>query len=351
MNEKTLTLPKTNESDWVKLNIGETSLVRVRYSMHDLLNLLRAIEKNELSTIDRFGVIRDILDLAEAGKVSTVQALTAYSSYVSEESYIVWAEIASQLAKLSNLLVEEDEYKLFEEYALSIFKKIGKKVGWQKRDNEDHSQTLLRSVILSSLGKYGDRETINTAQNIFTKMLDGETQIEPDLRGIIYSIVAKYGQEKTYTELLNLYRKSALQEEKDRIFRALCAFRQKTLLKKTLEFGFSPEVRTQDSFKSIYFVIANPEGRYLAWDFLKSRWDEIVKRYSGGHLFSRFAEPLEFFTKKEAAAGIEDFFKIHGAPGAERTIKQVIEKIHSNDEWLKRDYINIRDFLKHPQSS
>jgi hypothetical protein len=122
-------------------------------------------------------------------------------------------------------------------------------------------------------------------------------------------------------------------------------FKQKFLLKKTLELSFSEHVRTQDSYKAIYFIFANSGGKQMAWEFLKSHWAQIVKRYSGGHLFSRFVEPLEFFTKKEEAHQVEMFFKENGAPGAERTIMQVIEKINSNDEWLKRDYKKILDFL------
>lgn len=350
MNNKTFTLPHVSNSEWVKLNIGETSLVRVAYSMHDLLKLLQAIEKKELSTIDRFGVIRDILVLAEAGKISTVQALTAYSSYKNEESYIVWSEVASQMGKLYNLLAEEKEFKLFEKYALSVFNIIGEKVGWDKKPNEDHSQALLRSVVLGSLGKYGDEKVIEIAQGMFEKMLKGKLQINSDLRGIVYATVAKYGDEKTYSDLLDLYRKSTLQEEKDRLFKSLCFFRQEELLKRTLDFGFSFEVRTQDSYKAIYLIFANPYGKHLSWEFLKYHWDEIVKRYSGGHLFSRFAEPIEFFTKRDSAKEVEKFFKENGAPGAERTIKQVVEKIYSNDEWLRRDYENIKKFLITSQS-
>ncbi len=345
MNKKTLSLPSIDNQEWVKLNIGETSLVRVAYSMPDLVKLLNAIEKNELSTIDRYGVIRDILVLSEAGKTSTVQALTAYSSYKDENSYIVWSEIASQLSKLSNLLAEEKEFKLFEKFALSIFKKIGQEVGWDKKPDENHSRTLLRSVILGSLGKYGDENVIAVARNMFEKMLNGKLQIESDLRGIVYTIVAKYGNEKTYSDLLDLYRNAALQEEKDRLFKALCFFKQEELLKRTLDLGFSFEVRTQDSYKAIYLIFANPYGKHLAWDFLKYHWEEIVKRYSGGHLFSRFAEPIEFFTKKKDANEVEKFFKQNSAPGAERTIKQAVEKIYSNDEWLRRDHGVIKRFL------
>ena len=334
------------DNSWYKLNYGEKSLVRVKYPIENLQKLQGAIENKNISQEDRFGIIRDLFVLAEAGKSSIVQVLKMYSSYKTDDSYIVWAEIASELAKLSILLSEEKEFEIFEIYARSIFEDIGRKIGWEKNPKESHEQTLLRSVVLSSLAKYNDKETITKAKHLFDKMISNSINIESDLRGIVYITVARNGDENTYNQLVKLYRDADLQEEKDRIFRALCSFKQEVLIKKSLEFSFSKEVRSQDSFKAINYFMGNPKGKYMAWEFLKSQWDDIVVRFSGGHLFSRFVEPLELFTRKYDAQEIEKFFNMHGAPGAERTIQQVIEKIESNDEWIKRDLENINKFLK-----
>jgi puromycin-sensitive aminopeptidase len=345
MNKKNMLIPRKGKS-WFKLNSGEKSLIRVKY-FHDNLNKVKeAIENKEFSSEDRFGIIRDLFVLAEAGKSGTEEALKLYSSYKNDDSYIVWAEIASELARLSILLSDEDGFDRFENFARSIFTGIGERVGWEKHTKENHEQTLLRSVVLSSLGKYSDKETVLKAKLIFKKMLDSKVNIESDLRGVVYVTVAKNGDDQTYEQLIKLYRDANLQEEKDRIFRALCSFKQEHLIKRSLDFSFSSEVRAQDSFKAINFFMANPRGKLLAWECLKSHWDEIVVKFSGGHLFSRFVEPLEFFTKKEDAVEIEGFFKKHGAPGAERTIQQVVEKIESNADWIKRDLEKINQFLK-----
>ena len=145
---------------------------------------------------------------------------------------------------------------------------------------------------------------------------------------------------------MDLYKKTPFHEEKDRILRALCLFKNKDLLKQTLEFAFSKDVRAQDMYKAISFVFANPAGRNLAWDFLKNNWPTIEKRFSGGHLFQRFIKPLQYFTDEKKALEIEDFFKNNSSSGLERTIAQVTEQVKANSAWLARDKNKLSSFLQ-----
>jgi puromycin-sensitive aminopeptidase len=345
MKDKTMKLKQKKNKSWIKLNSGEKSLLRIKYPDSILQKLKGAVSEKEISSEDRFGIIRDLFVLSESGITSVDHALEFIGSYENDDSYIVWAEIATELAKLANILSEEPIYVEFEKYAQKIFVPMHGKLGWDKIPGENHSQTLLRNVVLSSLGKYGHAPTIEKAKSLLAKIVKNNFQIDSDLRGIVYSISAKYSDEAVYNNLMGLYRKASLQEEKDRILKALCTPMTTALLKATLSFAFSSEVRAQDSFKSIHLIMANPYGRNLAWEFLKTKWEEIVRKYSGGHLFSRFVEPLEYFTQRENADDVKKFFAEHDAPGAERTIQQVVEKIYSNDAWLRRDLEPIKLFL------
>ena len=170
--------------------------------------------------------------------------------------------------------------------------------------------------------------------------------MESDLRGIVYNLTAENGGEKEYLELKNLYIKTPFQEEKDRIFRALCAFRDKNLLSKSLEMAFSKDMRAQDRFKAITFIWANSSGQDLAWKYVKENWESITKTFSGGHLYVRFIQPAAYFTDSKKAKEIEEFFKKNPSVGLERTIAQVTEQIMANELWLKRDKTKIYTFLQ-----
>ena len=59
----------------------------------------------------------------------------------------------------------------------------------------------------------------------------------------------------------------------------LCAseFRDPALLKRTLEWTLTPEVRNQD-LRIVLRVLDNPAGQQLAWDFIRERYGNIQNK-------------------------------------------------------------------------
>lgn len=346
MTKKTHVLPNVQKTAWFKINTQEVGFFRVAYPKTNLKNLEVPIAQKTLSAEDRFGIIRDVFALSQAGTLSTIDALSLALSYKEEDEYIVWAEILGQLGSVSNLVFGEPYYKELESYSRALLSDVAKKVGWTKKPHESHSETLLRGIVLASYGVYGDKKTIVKAQELFVKRVSGKQTIDPDLRGVVYNLVARNGGEKEYQQFMQLYAKEPLQEEKDRLLRAMCLFKDKKLLQKTLDFSFSKHVRAQDAFRAVGTVWSNQYGRQLAWEFVQKNWNEILKRYGKSHLLPRFIQPASTFTKAKDAKELASFFKKTKAPGAERTIAQVLEQIYMHDEWFTRDNKKIKKFLE-----
>lgn len=344
MDQKTLNLPRKN-GDWVKLNVGETALMRVDYPSSYMDRFEDPIKKKMLSPVDRFAVLRDAFELSKAGFLPTDKALSLVTHYSDEDSYTVWSEISSGLGRVKSLLIGQESYEDFKTFSKEIFTPLARKLGWEKSKDEGHTTTLLRNIALFGAGSNGDLDTIKRAQKIFENI---ETSpIDADIRGIVYNLSAKYGDEKIYNKLKKLYDAELLQEEKNRLLSALCVFPQQELLERTLAMTFSEEVRSQETFRIIDGVFANPMGRDLAWQYVQENWQIILKKYgSGGHMLPRFIEPAGIFASEEKAAEVKRFFRKNKAPGGERTIAQTIEQIYARAEWLARDGERIKEFLK-----
>ncbi|MDO8620758.1 MAG: M1 family metallopeptidase [Candidatus Levybacteria bacterium] len=343
-SKKSLFIPKSK--GWVKFNRGETSFIRVQYPSSLLKLLGKPISEKVLSPEDRYGLIRDVFMLAQSGHSSTVDALRLTQTFEKEDDYIVWVEIASNLHSIDNLIFKENFYEEYRSFCRKVFKPIAEKLGWNKKEGESHFQTLLRSMALYGLGTNGEESIIQKAKEFFEKSVLGRTKLDSDLRSVVYNLVAENGGEKEYLELKNLYAGTPFQEEKDRIFRALCSFRNENLLEKSLEMAFSEKMRATDRVKAVSFVWANPLGQDLAWEHVKKNWKSIQKTFAGGHLYSRFIQPAVNFVDSKKAKEIEDFFKKNTPKGLERTIAQVAEQIRANDLWLKRDRTKISVFLR-----
>lgn len=343
-SKKSLFMPKPK--GFLKLNRGETSFIRVQYPSSILRLLEEPISKKILVPEDRFGLIRDAFMLSQSGHSCTADALDLVQAYYKEDNFIVWAEIISNLRTIGNLISKENYYDQYKAFCRNILKSIATKIGWEKEPQESHSRTLLRGVVLFAYGANGDGNTIQKAREIFKEILIGKSKIDSDLRGIVYNLVAENGGDKEYLQFKSLYAVTPFQEEKDRIFRALCSFRDKTLLKKSLEMAFSDQMRAQDRFKAISFIWANPAGQDLAWEYIQNNWELITKMFAGGHLYARFIQPAVHFVDDAKALEIENYFKNHSSVGLERTIAQVVEQIRANALWLKRDGDKISAFLR-----
>ena len=343
-SKKALFIPK--HKGWVKFNRGETSFIRVAYPSSLLKLLEETIRKKVLPPEDRYGLIRDAFMLAQSGYSSTVDTLNLVRAYVNEDSYIVWVEIASDLKTLDNLIFGQPFYNSYKVFCREIFAPIAEKVGWNRKEGESHLQTLLRSIVLYGLGTNGDAGIIKKAKALFESLITGKSKLDSDLRGVVYNLVAENGGVREYEMLKNLYKETFFQEEKDRIFRALCSFRDKNLLEKSLKMAFSNQMRAQDRFRAISFIWANPAGQDLAWKYVQKNWESITKTFAGGHLYTRFIQPAVHFVDSEKALEIEEFFKKNPSSGLERTIAQVTEQIRANSLWLKRDKTKISSFLQ-----
>jgi len=194
-------------------------------------------------------------------------------------------------------------------------------------------------------GFYGDKEIIKIAQKLFKESKN--KKIEANIRSAVYNIVALNGTDKDWKQFIKLYQKERIHEEKARYGYALTHFKNKKLLKQTLEFALSKNVRNQDAPYLIANVWQNEYGRDLTWKFIKNNWKIILKDYGeGGNFLSKILTPLGNYLKEKDAIDAKKFFKINPAPATDRTLKQAYEKIYSNSAWLKADKIKIKKWLE-----
>jgi len=108
----------------------------------------------------------------------------------------------------------------------------------------------------------------------------------------------------------------------------LARFTNPSLVQRTLDFSISPDVRSQDALQLVSTVLENPEGRQLAWDFIRQHWNELEK--AGGPFASaQIVGATSSFCDAGLRDQVTDFFTAHKVEAAERTYKQSIERINN----------------------
>jgi len=349
MDQKTMdvTLPNLGPSDFFKLNPDFVGYFRVQYSSQDLDTLCTAVKNKELSPIDRLNILDDVFSLIVSGKAETSDGLKLLQAFKDEDSYVVWNSITTAINKLNTILVDQTFYPNFERFVLDVYSNIKSRVSWDAKSGEDHLETLLRCMILSKLGRFGDEEVIKEAKRRFDAHAAETAPIAADMRSTVYTCVGALADPADYETMIKLYKQEELMEEQDRILRAgLGGFLDEKILEKSLHFALSGNVRSQDSPFLIMSVARNPKGRNIAWQFFKDNLPELRKRFEPGPLITNMVKGItERFTTEDQANSVEKYLKENPIKGAERALAQGLEAARLNAAWLDRDQQNIKSYL------
>ena len=327
---------KNKDSNFI-INSGRYGFYRVQYDDHSLANLSLLIDEKILNHVDRWGLQNDLFSECVSGTKQLQEYLDFTTSYHDEDDYITLLNLAQNLYSIYKLTTKERFTDEIRTYAAQFLGSIFDRLGWDSRKNEKHTDSLLRSFVITTLGKLGDEEILAEARKRFNKFLKNKNSLNADLQQPVFILMAWQGDKKTYNKLLSLYRKSTLQEEKIRFLAAMCNFKQKNLLLKTLNLALTPEVRSQNIRVPIMGVSANLHGKTVLWPWLKSHWKKLVRKFGVGNpLANRIVASVGSVIDDRQEKEVRNFFKRNPLPGTERVIEQTLERVRIRSNFLRR---------------
>lgn len=334
----------SNKSTTVKIpnsigfvaNYGRKGFYRVKYDEGILLDLKMLVDQKQLPPIDRWAIQNDLYSLCVSGNENVRNYLDFSDAYYNEDSYLATINVANNLSSIYFRAFGEKFSEEIKEYAINYLRKILSELGWDPKKSDKHTDALLRSFAISTLGRMDDEGVSKEAKKRYDKFLKNPKSLYPDLIEPICSIAAWNGNSKTYNELVGLYKKAKTMEEKLRFLGAMCGFKDPKLLQKSLDFSQTPNVRSQNMQLPIMKVAANPYGKKILWPWLKKNWKKLNKKVGHGNpLFNRIVASISAVADDSMEKEIQQFFKNNPTPGTERTQAQTLERIRINSKFLR----------------
>ncbi len=317
-------------------NYGRKGFYRVKYDEGILLDLKMLVDEKRIPPIDRWAIQNDLFSLCVSGDEQVRNYLDFSDAYFEEESYLASVNVAHNLASLYFRAFDEPFAEEIRGYAINYFRKILSNLGWEPQKSDKHTDALLRAFAISVLGKMNDDDVTEEALRRYKKFLKSPGTVSPDLIEPICSIAAWNGNAKTHGELTKLYKNAKTMEEKLRFLGALCGFKDKKLLVKSLDFSQTSYVRSQNMQMPIMKVAANPYGDKVLWPWLKKNWKKLNKKVGHGNpLFNRIVASITSVADDSMEKEIKTFFKKNPTPGTERTQSQTLERIRINSKFLR----------------
>ena len=334
------------ESNWVKINPGQTGFFKVNYNDENWQLLHKAIAQKLLPPADRVGLQNDAFSLSKSGLIPITRFLNICSAYIEETNAIVWQDLCSNLKSIGHQLSNTPYEKLFQTFTVSLLDSIKLKTNWDPTSSDKHLEMILRVTVLNTLGENGDPDTNSKANEIFEEYCTTGKIINPNIKSTVYSLVAKEGDQEVFDKLWTLQKDSELEEERVRILRSMTCFSDKLLLQQLLEKSLSDEIRYHNTIGIVVGIGNNPSGEELAWEFLKSNWEEFNRRYGeGGFSLMRLVGTPSNFKTATHLEDVEAFYLSNPAPSADRSINQTIENIKINIAWMNNNSKAIGDWL------
>ncbi len=339
LEKKNLTLSES--SPGIKLNYQQHGFYRVKYDDTILPLLGEAILRKRIPALDAVGLENDLFAFMVAGEYSVSEYLSFIEKYCLQAEYPLDVDISGHLGWLFQIGYRELFIDEVRRVSLLFHRRLLGRVGWERREEEKNTRTILRSMCLASLGMLDHQETLRRCSEWLEQIKAHGEGIDANIRGVVYLLAAWKGDEEAYSYLLNRYKAEKIPEESRKLLRALGMFQDKKLLAKALDLSQASDVRLQDSYMIPVSMSLNPAAEVKQlWDWTKKNWKGLQQKFSpGSHMLGTYVHNFDGLNTNVLR---NDFKRFFSSPQNKRddvklAVKQVLEKSLITARLLERN--------------
>jgi aminopeptidase N len=332
---------------WIYLNAGAHGYYRSAYDEQTVRALAKDAEQ-ALSPAERIMLQADVWASVRVDRGKIGDYLAVAKGLASDHTPEVNVPIVRQLDFIGRYLVSDADQGAYRTWVRDLLAPIAKQVGWQRKPGESADEETLRASLLFAMGSVAhDADAEAAARKIADQALDNPMSVEAPLAAAALPIAAANGDEVFYDKLIEHLKTAHDPAQKDMYEQTLTAFHDPKLLERTLHHATS-ETRSQDSIFIIARVMRNPAGQKMAWNFVRSEWNNMDKQNGafGGGSAGAIVRSTSSFCDAASLEEVQSFFASHPVAEAERTLKQSLEQIGYCIDMKNRQGAELATWLK-----
>ncbi|MBV9434838.1 MAG: M1 family metallopeptidase [Acidobacteria bacterium] len=314
---------------------------RTEYERNLQDQLTKQLESGLLPA-ERISILGDQWALMRVGRLPIGKYLDLVSQLKGERLRAVWDPVLESLDYLHRELITDDERSHFQQFVLNVLRPVYAEV----KSSSDPEQKTLAADLFERLGLIGrDSEVIAQARDIAQKALRDPDSADPLTAGPALVIAASQGDDALFNQLAEALENTSDQTLRRRYMNALSRFEKPELVQKAMELGISGTIRNQDASSYLGTFLRNPAARESAWKFLETHWRDVEQTFVGGFGNTYLVEDMGSFCAADAVSRVSGFFRVHPVPGAERTMRQAVERINSCIDLRKLQGADLQSWL------
>jgi puromycin-sensitive aminopeptidase len=329
--------------DWVLVNTEGTGFYRAQYAP-TLRDGLVARAQEELSPIERYGLVDDAWAAVLAGNLSTPEYLDLVLGFGAETDLSVWERMIGGLVGLDRLVDGPAREKL-QDAIRDLAQPALNRLGLEPRDGESDRDRELRGALLDLLGVLGqDKAAQATARGLYASSTNDAGTVDPALVAASVSIIAANGTTEDFDEFVARFKGAGNPQEELRFLSALADFDDAGLITKLLGMTLTDEVRTQNAPYLVRRAMGNREHGPLVWQYVQDNWGAINERFPSNSIV-RMLEGIRGLSKPEVADTVFAFFEDHEVPQGDKTLAQHLERLEVNVALRAREAERLAEHL------
>ena len=332
---------------FVMANDEEVGYYRAAYPPALLQALLGADGKKQLSLAELVGLLDDVGALTSAGRLPLGDALALTPSLAEDTRRQVAEEVIGLAESIHTWLVPKALAPAYARYVQKVWGARARAMGWTAKATDDDDTRLLRPELVGFVADAGeDRQLRAEATALTLRWLGDRKAIDPDVTGVVLHVAARAGGRALFDKLHAAARRATDREDRRRLLSALGTFRDPQLARRALAVMASDEFDPRESVSILRALGRDPETRALAWDYLKTHFDQMRARL-----------PLETMARMPAIAHfcdeqhereVEQFFRDRSPrlPGGPRVLAKQLERIDLCRAYVAAQQPSVTAFLK-----
>ncbi len=344
MTEPTITIPVAKN---FQLNIQDSAHFITDYDPMLRKDLLDRVRQATLGELNRMQLINEATLLARGGVMPSAGLIDLIAVYENEENEPVWGLLSVALAELRKFVEADDVAEnALRKFSGKVASKQFARLGWDTKNGESESDTKLRATIISMMLYAEDQSVIDEAKRRYEAT--PFDKLDPQLRSLIFSSVARYGDKTVVDQLLEAHAKTQSADLQLDLCAGVTSTRLPDQIDRLLTMLKDPQaVRPQDVAHWLVYILRGREGKTKAWNWLRDNWQWIYDTFKGDASYDRYPRyaggALSTTTMLKEYKAF--FLPMRDDPALTRIVDMGISEIDGRIASIERDGAGVRERL------
>lgn len=196
--------------------------------------------------------------------------------------------------------------------------------------DESTDRQRIRGRLFELLGRTRDpgvlAEARTLAQRVYPAGGPNHASMSPSLAEAAVAVAATQNDVPLYNAVLAASKNPSNPVMQSDALKALTKFTDAALVKRTLDYAASGEVRNQDSWIVFSELLRQDETRDQTWAYLKQNWNQVRAQFTTNS-GSRVVAAARTFCTVPQREDVAKFFAVHPVAASERTLAQTLNSI------------------------